>query len=318
MSLNSNDAHSLERVRNRWDDWQRSQLANQNVYTDWGDHPTVFRSVMRHALGSETENFFTFLKKNNPACANSHALSLCCGDGAFEQQLLEQAVFSRITGLELSPERIAQGRERQTQRSVGGALDFLQKDVNEGDFGEHLFGVIFAKAALHHIQNLEVAFNGMIRSLKPGGLLVTIDFFGPSRFQWTDAQLQACNDFWNEHVPPDLKLEPDGTLTQPIKRPLLKDMIEMDPSEAARSGELHAMIYKHFDVVEDRALGGALINLLLYGQRVNRFDVSNAVHNAVLEQAISRERELMAQGIIGSDFRFIVARVKPWWRRIRF
>ena len=78
------------------------------------------------------------------------------------------------------------------------------------------------------------------------------------------------------------------------------------------------MIYKHFDVVEDRALGGALVNLLLYGQRVNRFDVSNAVHNAVLEQAISRERELMAQGIIGSDFRFIVARVKPWWRRIRF
>lgn len=308
---------ALDRARNHWDAWQRSQPADQSVYTDWGDHPTVFRAVMRYALGSETENFFTFLQKKYPACATAHALSLCCGDGAFEQQLINQGVFSRITGLELSAERISQGRARQTQQS-DGSLEFLQKDVNQGDFGKHQFDVVFAKAALHHIQNLEMAFDGMVRTLKPGGLLVTIDFFGPSRFQWTDAQLQACNNFWNEHVPPGLKLEIDGSLTSAITRPRVEDMMAMDPSEAARSSELHAMIYKNFDVLEDHALGGAMVNLLLYGQRVNRFDASDSVHNAVLEQAISRERDLMAQGTLDSDFRFIVARAKPWWRRFRF
>lgn len=315
--MSHNDDLALDRARNHWDDWQRSQPSDQSAYTDWGDHPTVFRAVMRHALGSETENFFTFLQKKYPTCASAHALSLCCGDGAFEQQLLEQGVFSRITGLELSAERITQGRARQTQQSES-ALEFLQKDVNQGDFGKRLFDVVFAKAALHHIQNLEGAFDGMVRSLRPGGLLVTIDFFGPSRFQWEEAQLQACNHFWEEHVPPSLKLESDGSLTPPITRPRVEDMIAMDPSEAARSSELLAMIYKNFDVLEDHALGGTMVNLLLYGQRVNRFEASDPVHNAVLEQAISRERDLMDQGILGSDFRFIVARAKPWWRRFRF
>jgi SAM-dependent methyltransferase len=317
MNLPLNDSDALDRSRNYWDHWQRSQPSSQNLYTDWGDHPTVFRAVMRHALGSESENFFTFLQKNHPECATAHALSLCCGDGAFEQQLLEQGVFSSITGLELSPERIAKGRARLVQ-SGAAELDFLQKDVNQGDFGRSCFDVVFAKAALHHIQDLESAFDGIVRCLRPGGLLVTIDFFGPSRFQWTDAQLQACNHYWHEHVPPALQLESDGSLTPPITRPRVEDMIAMDPSEAARSSELHAMINKYFDVLEDRALGGSLVNLLLYGQRVNRFDAADPVHNKVLENAITRERDLMAQGLLGSDFRFIIARAKPWWRRLRF
>ncbi|MBD8049730.1 class I SAM-dependent methyltransferase [Limnohabitans radicicola] len=314
MKQPGHDSDALERARIHWDDWQRSQPANQNVYTDWGDHPTVFRAVMRHALGGESENFFTFLQKNYPSCATGHALSLCCGDGAFEQQLLERGVFFQITGLELSPERIAQGRARMSAQNAM-RLDFLEKDVNQGEFGKCLFDVIFAKAALHHIQNLEGAFDGMVRSLKPGGLLVTIDFFGPSRFQWTDLQLQACNEFWREHVPPALQREADGTLTPLITRPRVEDMVLMDPSEAARSNELQAMIYKYFDVLEDRALGGALLNLLLYGHRVNRFDAMDPVHNDVLERAVAKERNLMAQGLLSSDFRFIVARAKPWWRR---
>ena len=213
--------------------------------------------------------------------------------------------------MEFSPEHIAQGLALAPQQGAG-VIDFLQKDVNRGDFGSHFFDVVFAKAALHHIQDLEVAFEGIFKCLKPGGLLVTIDFFGTSRFQWTDAQLNACNQFWHDHVPPGMKLEPDGSLTPPITRPRVQDMMAMDPSEAVRSSELHAMIYKYFDVAEDRALGGALLNLLLYGQRVNRFDALDPVHNAVLELAIAREQTLMAEGLLGSDFRFIIARSKPW------
>jgi len=311
MNLPANAEDALQQARACWDRWQRSQPANHAQYTDWGDNPTVFRGVMRHSLGCETENFFTFLKKNHPECAAGHALSLCCGDGGFERQLLAQGVFSRITGLELSPERIAQGLAMAPQQGAG-VIDFLQKDVNRGDFGSHFFDVVFAKAALHHIQDLEVAFEGIFKCLKPGGLLVTIDFFGTSRFQWTDAQLNACNQFWHDHVPPGMQLEPDGSLTPPITRPRVQDMMAMDPSEAVRSSELHAMIYKYFDVAEDRALGGALLNLLLYGQRVNRFDALDPVHNAVLELAIAREQTLMAEGLLGSDFRFIIARSKPW------
>ena len=312
MNTHASDTGGLQRTSDHWDEWQRSRPAEQNLYADWGDHPTVFRAVMRHTFGHEDENFFSFLKAHHPACAQAHELSLCCGDGAFEQQLLAQGVFGRITGLELSAERIAHGRARQVP-----ALDFLQQDVNSGAFGERCFDVVFAKAALHHIQDLETALAGILRCLKPDGLLVTIDFFGPSRFQWTDAQLQACNDFWRERVPPGLQREPDGSPTPPIGRPSVEDMIALDPSEAARSAELHALVHRHFEVLEDRALGGTVLNLLLYGQRVNRFDAADPLHNAVLEEAVGLERQLMAQGRLGSDFRFMVARPRRWSRWLK-
>ena len=310
---------ALQRTSDHWDDWQRSRPAEQNLYADWGDHPTVFRAVMRHTFGHEDDNFFSFLKTHYPACAQGHALSLCCGDGAFEEQLLGQGVFGRITGLELSAERIAHGRARLAQSAgLAPALDFLQQDVNSGAFGERCFDVVLAKAALHHIQDLEAAMDGILRCLKPDGLLVTIDFFGPSRFQWTDAQLQVCNDFWRERVPPGLQREPDGSPTPPIGRPRVEDMLAMDPSEAARSDELHALLHRRFEVLEDRALGGTLMNLLLYGQRVNRFDAADPLHNAVLEEAVGLERQLIAQGRLGSDFRFMVARPRRWSRCLKF
>lgn len=318
MSQPPVDDAGLQRTRHHWDDWQRSRPCGQNLYADWGDHPTVFRAVMRHTFGRADADFFSFLKAQHPACAQAHALSLCCGDGAFEQQLLGQGVFGRITGLELSPERIAHGRARLAQAVAPvPALDFLQQDVNSGDFGERCFDVVFAKAALHHIQDLETALAGILRCLKPNGLLVTIDFFGPSRFQWTDAQLQVCNDFWRERVPPLLQRESDGSPTPPITRPRVEDMVAMDPSEAARSGELHALLHRHFEVLEDRVLGGTLMNLLLYGQRVNRFDAADPLHNAVLEEAVDLERQLIAQGRLGSDFRFMVARPRRWTRWLK-
>lgn len=267
---------------------------------------------MRHAFGAADMDFFSFLRNKYPSCAQSHALSLCCGDGAFEQQLLQAGVFEQITGLELSAQRIAHGEARSGQQNADTPrrLHFLQQDVNLGDYGEGCFDVVFAKAALHHIEQLEQAVEGIRRCLRPGGLLITIDFFGPSRFQWTDAQLEACNWFWNHRVPPNLQRGTDGLPVPPITRPTVQDMIQMDPSEAVRSGELYQLLGEHFDVLDDFALGGTVVHLLLSGGRVNHFDASDPLHSAVLEEAVAFEQQLIASGLLQSDFRFLVARPK--------
>ena len=163
---------------------------------------------MRHVFGSADVDFFSFLKQKYPGCAQAHALSLCCGDGAFEEQLLQMGVFDRITGLELSPQRIAHGQSRMSQckTDAAGRLNFLQQDVN--------------------------------------------------------------------------------------------------------LGELHRMLRDQFDVLEDFALGGTVLHLLLSEGRVNRFDAAEPLHNAVLEEAVAFERQLISSGALNSDFRFIVARPK--------
>lgn len=304
---------AIQRTTDYWDAWQRTQVKAQSLYTDWADHPTVFREMMRHAFSNPETDFFEQIRHSFPGLANAHALSLCCGDGGFERQLLDRSIFARITGLEISSERIAHGQSFLSEVSPLQAplLDFLQQDVNLGQFGHEQFDVVFAKAALHHIQDLETALKGIQHCLRPGGVLITIDFFGPSRFQWTNEQLDACNWFWANRVPPHLRNDENGHLLPPITRPTVESMIAMDPSEAARSGELHDLLREQFTVLTDVPLGGTVLNLLLYGDRVNRFDLADPIHNQVLEEAVAFERKLISGSQLQSDFRLMVLQRKP-------
>lgn len=299
----------LQRTSAYWSEWQTTRQSRQQLYADWGDHPTVFNAVMRSCFGNANIDFFAYLNTHYPQCKKAHALSLCCGDGSFETQMIQKGVFQNITGIDISPERIAHGSAQVNAQVFSHNLSLVQQDVNQGQFGEACFDVVFAKAALHHIENLEEAFAGMKRCLKPDGLLVAIDFFGPTRFQWTDAQLQACNWFWEHRMPPTFQTNADGSRTQPIARPSIESMINMDPSEAVRSSEIMSHIEKNFEVLDNFALGGTVMNLLLYGERVNRFDANDPFHNAILEEAVQFERQLLDSGKLSSDFRFVIAKV---------
>lgn len=186
------------------------------------------------------------------------------------------------------------------------------------------YDVVFAKSSLHHIENLEHAFRQIGHCPKPGGKLVTIDFFGPTRFHWTEQQLKIRSWFWRERVPSELRKDVQGREIPEVSRPDVDAMIAMDPSEAVRSGELYPLLKQHFTLAHDAELGGGLVNLLLYGDIVNSFDPDNETHNAVIREAFSLERMLMDVGALNSDFRLIVAEPsapspqppKGWWSRL--
>lgn len=288
-----------------WDEWQALQKSDGTSFVDWGDHPLVLALVFQDLFGSSTTTFFDYLKSAYPSFANARALSLCCGDGAFERSLVNQGVFGHVVGVDLSPVRVQLANDNR-----GGQQDRLEyrvADANLGEFGREAFDIVFAKAALHHIEALETLFGGVNQCLVRGGRLVTIDFFGPTRFQWTDRQLAAVNHFLATEVPEDLLRKPDGTLHRNVQRPSVEQMIAMDPSEAVRSGELYAQLKASMRIEKEFAIGGTLLNLILDGGIVNNFDPGNRSHNQIIERAFKLERTLMAEGEIGSDFMFIVA-----------
>jgi ubiquinone/menaquinone biosynthesis C-methylase UbiE len=287
-----------------WDEWQGRQAPGHG-WVDWADHPTAMALVQQDLFGDASVSVLHFLKSRYPQFGSARAVSLCCGDGAFEKLLVEHGVFGSVVGTDLSPVRVEHANA--SRGGFGPRLEYRVADANDGGFGSAEFDVVFAKAALHHIENLERAFAGMQRCLKPGGHLVTIDFFGPTRFQWTDAQVAAANELLDA-MPADLVTRPDGRRHR-VERPTVEAMIAMDPSEAVRAGELYELLRQHFRPEHDFAAGGALLNLVLDGSIVNNFDPSTAAHNAWVERVFRREREMMARGEIGSDFRFIVAKL---------
>src|SRR5690606_13918023 len=129
------------------------------------------------------------------------------------------------TGIDISEYRATKAQREYS--GVNPKLKFIVGDVNQGSYGENVFDVVFAKAALHHIENLEAAFHGMHACLSPPGYLVTIDFFGPTRFQWTDLQMEYANRFLNK-LPEFLRTCKDGSIKSSITRPSVQEMIDAD------------------------------------------------------------------------------------------
>jgi len=297
-----------EAVSKHWDAWQEGRDSSPHIYVDWGDHPTILKHLFQTTFGSPDIDFFQYFKNSHPDFSEKSVLSLCCGDGGFEKALLEREVFAHITGLDISESRVQAALASRGKHA--NQLDFVVGDVNAANFGLNAFDIVFAKAALHHVENLEGLMQGIARCLRPGGLLVTIDFFGPSRFQWPDAQLAATNWFLKERVPPALRLRRDGTTYEAAVRPTLAEMIAMDPSEAVRSGELDAILRAHFDFCVDLPLGGTLLNLIFYGDVTNNFNADNPEHNRIIEEAFELERSLINKGEIGSDFRLLIANLR--------
>ncbi len=293
-------------VGEHWNRWQQQRQPLGLAWTDWGDHPRILHHLQRELFGSEARSVFDFLKAEYPAFGAGHALSLCSGDGAFEKLLVEHGVFASVLGIDLADERVRQANVRCG--ALAERLRYAVGDANLGEFGDAAFDIVFAKAALHHIENLELMLHGMRRGLRPGGHLVSIDFFGPTRFQWTDAQLDAASHFLQHEVPEPLCRRADGTLHQLVQRPTPEQVAQVDPSEAVRSGELHAFIAAHMHIVLDLALGGTLLNLIFDGSVVNNFDPTHAPSMDVIDRAFALEREMMRHGEIGSDFRLLIAR----------
>lgn len=288
-----------------WNQWQNARNLNESQYVDWGDHPTILALLYGDLFGSPSVSVFDYLKQAYPSFSNSTVLSLCSGDGSFENLLLAQGVFGSITGMDIALERVASANVKASE--LEGRLKFVVGDVNQGEFGEASYDVVFAKAALHHVEQLESMFSGIRRCLKPGGKLVTIDFFGPTRFQWSDVQLAAVNNFIDTAIPSALLKRADGSFHKNISRPTVEAMIAMDPSEAVRSSDIYSLIVQNFTKIREFQVGGTLLNLIFDATIVNNFDSGNPQHNAIIHAAFDYERRLMAENKIGSDFKFIIA-----------
>lgn len=302
-ATNGSPEHATAR---HWAQWQQRHEARPVRWTEWSEHPHILACLQQAHFGDATLSPLAHVLRHFPQFAQAHALSLCCGDGSTEKALVRHGVFRSMVGVDLTAERVQSARG-----DLGDLADRLQfevGDVNRGDFGHACFDVVFAKASLHHVERLEAMAAGIQRCLRPGGRLVTLDFFGPTRFQWTDAQLAHANAFLADEVPAALRRRADGGSHDRVERPTLQAMIEMDPSEAVRSGELYGFLQQHFQIEMDVAVGGTLLQLVFDGSIVNNFDPDDAQHRAVIERAIALERSLIASGELGSDFRLIVAR----------
>jgi SAM-dependent methyltransferase len=279
----------------------------------WLAHPMVQARVNRLASDRPDEDAYgrlaAVLAQRGWTLPVDRAISLGCGFGGLERDLVGRGMCRAMHALDLADAAVAEARRLADAAGFGTAIRYQVADLEGAALPPGSADIVFAHQSVHHIGGLDELFLAVRRALRPSGLLHLHEFVGPTRFQWTDAQLALSNGFL-DGLPPRLRRTPEGAPKPRLARPTIAAMLAFDPSEAIRSAEIPAVLRRHFDIVDERPLGGALAHLAL-GDIAQNFDLADPEARSALERLFALEDEAMADGRIGSDFVAVAAVPKP-------
>ncbi len=278
----------------------------------WTEHLAV-QERLNLKIGGHIQNdlflYLTgFLHDQGLELPLERALTLGCGAGEFERKLAGYNICRSHEGFDLSPESIRTARETAEEVGLAG-LSYEVRDIDRISLPSSHYDLIFGIQSVHHFRELEHVFSEVQKALKPGGFFLLHEFVGPSRFQWTDRQLEIVNALLRilpERYCLNRKQEERELVTR-VGRPTIGDMKRIDPSEAVRSSEILEVLPQYFEVIETKELGGTVLQLLMEGTTGN-FDYDCPEDMRLLRLLFDLEDLLLDLGEIPSDFVFMIAR----------
>ncbi len=278
----------------------------------WMAHPWVAQRLNTKISGDPQIGTYPYLKSllqhRGLRFPVSRAASLGSGFGGLERELVALAVAECIDGFDLSADAVAAARQEASQADMSERLRYQICNLEQVHLASGAYDLIVARHCVHHIEDLDRLFSQVRAALKPGGVFCLEEYVGPDRFQWSDRQLDAANDFLRG-LPTRYKRMPNGEERSEAFRPAVADVIAVDPTEAIRSADILPTLRRHFQIAALRELGGTVLHNALYGIAQN-FDPEVAEDRQWLDALFDQEDRLMAEGELGSDFAVIIA-AKP-------
>jgi SAM-dependent methyltransferase len=235
-------------------------------------------------------------------------VSLACGSGHIEESLIKEFGWpiTEFLGLEYDDQLRATAEERFSQIS-GCQSRFEFFDFNAEAYPQQEFDIIFTCHSIHHATDIERLLVNMNRMLKHDGLIIGIDYFGPTRFQIEFDVLTIIQELFSL-LPPELRQDlrsKEMKVQDYFDYDTIETVREADPSESVRSSDLRTLLFSTFPVIEIKPMGGTLLRWLLQN-RAGNFDPQNLDHLAIVRLLQFIERELIALRRIKSDDLFFV------------
>ncbi|MBL6082185.1 methyltransferase domain-containing protein [Belnapia sp. T18] len=306
------DAADLARRDKVNEVWSAASVRDAQVLGQyWLAHPMVRDRVNRLASGRPDQDAYGHLMELLAArgwrLPIGHALSLGCGFGGLERDLVGRGLVARMDALDLAEGAIAEARRLAADAGLGDRIQYQVADLEAAYFAPGSADIVFAHSSVHHVERLEELFAAVKQTLRPGGVFHLYEFVGATRFQWTDAQLRLGNALLDS-LPERLRRLPSGKPKGRLTRPTIEHMVGVDPTEAIRSAEILSLMREHFTILEERPLGGGLLHNVL-GDIAQNFRPDDPEDRAVLERFFAAEDAAMADGTIGTDFATITATV---------
>ncbi len=262
----------------------------KHVRLRWWHSQCVVKHINQKICGQPLEAFSGGINQRlleiSEGKTLSKGISVGCGNGQKEMDLLKKGLIGHFHLYELAEARIEQGKQLAKTWQLEDRVTFHNGNAFEVETTAESFDFVHWNNSLHHMLDVEQAVRWSHHILRRGGLFYMDDFIGPSRFQWSDRNL-ALVDRILKILPEKYLVKPPGglrkkgikgqikgllgkfflkgpkNLIRSAKRPTVERMIEMDPSEAADSGRILEMVKRYFPSAEIVLTGGAVYHLAL-------------------------------------------------------
>jgi SAM-dependent methyltransferase len=231
-------------------------------------------------------------------------LSLGCGTGGNELLWAKTGAFGLLEGVDVAQQRIDFATRAAAEHGLADVLRFRVTDVNRMTSDGERFDVLLGLQSLHHFAGLDETLPRLSQLIEPDGMFVVDEFVGPTRFQWTDGQLEAANDLLAQ-LPEERRRLADGRIKHRVVRPSRLSMVLDDPSEAVDAAALLPGLRRHFDVVEERPYGGTVLHIAFSGIAHN-FRDQEPETLALLDRCFAAEDAALPN--VGHDFVAMVCR----------
>jgi SAM-dependent methyltransferase len=176
-----------------------------------------------------------------------HGLSLGCGEGRFEREMVANGTCRSMHGIDVSTEAIAVARKK------AGSLP-LTYEVADLNFltiaGQ--YDLVVAQTCLHHILHLEHVVDAVWKALRPDGIFWIWDYIGETQFQYDDARLDIVNKLLAALPEKYRKNSVTEKTVSEIRR--RKPGTLVSPFESIRSEEIPLALSQRFTPVFKREL----------------------------------------------------------------
>lgn len=261
----------------------------------WSDSGTIMDHITRLICGNPCLSLqkanIHLIQRISSNLPYKHGISVACGTGVKEMELLENNIVSNFTCYELAEQAIQTGRQEAERRNLKERITFYHLDVFKQTFKPGSFDFVYWDNAIHHMFDAYSAMKWSKDLLSDNGCFFMFDFIGPSRFQWTDEQMNILKQIL-ESMDDKYFLTPGSEYMwkkEPSKM-TIEEMLEADPSEAADSDNIIPAFKEYFPDGTLIPLGGLIYVLGLDGILVNIPEDSVLLHKMLkLDTMLSKQ-----------------------------
>jgi len=221
----------------------------------------INKKVCGEPLLGLSAGFHQRIGEKSPQGGFKHGISIGCGIGSKEFDLVRRGIVNKFDLFELSDIRVKQGKQRAKELGISDKINYYCLDGFLGGRSE-LYDIVYWNNSLHHMLDVDDAIQKSKSMLVQDGLFAMDDFVGPSRFQWTPTNIAYANNVRNILDKRFFEL-PQGAVATSIDKPTIEEMLQLDPTEAADSENILPSLNKHFDDLEITLTGGIIYHTAL-------------------------------------------------------